>query len=51
MTAFFDMNGYGIYIWPCYVLTALLVGGLYWHSHAALKKARAQSEVKSQSES
>lgn len=40
MMAFLDMNGYGVFIWPCYLLTAILVGGLYWHSHAALKKAQ-----------
>ena len=40
MMSFVSMNGYGIYIWPCYILTALLVGGLYWHSHRALKQAQ-----------
>ena len=37
MSEFFAMNGYGLFIWPCYGLTALLVVGLYIHTSRKLK--------------
>ena len=36
MSAFFSMGGHGAFIWPCYIITALLVGGLFWHSQKKL---------------
>lgn len=38
MTEFLNMNGYGIFIWPCYLLTIALVVALYVHAHKQLKK-------------
>ena len=37
MAHFIAMDGYGVFIWPCYGLAALIVIWLYWHSHRALK--------------
>ena len=37
MSEFFAMNGYGLFIWPCYGLTAFLVVGLYIHASRKLK--------------
>lgn len=28
MAEFFDMNGYGAFIWPCYLISALVLGSL-----------------------
>lgn len=43
MTAFFDMNGYGVFIWPCYALTFAFVIGLYIKAHQSLKKSGADT--------
>ena len=37
MTEFLAMNGYGVFIWPCYGLTAALIVGLYIHASKKLK--------------
>ena len=36
MSEFLNMGGYGAFIWPCYILAVILVGGLYWHSQKKL---------------
>lgn len=28
MSEFFSMGGYGLYIWPCFLITLLVMGGL-----------------------
>ena len=38
MIDFLNMNGYGLFIWPCYILTFALVIGLYIHAQKQLKK-------------
>ena len=37
--SFLEMNGYGVFIWPCYGLTFTLVIGLYIHAHRRLKSS------------
>ncbi len=36
MSEFFAMGGYGGFIWPCYIITGILLVGLYWHSQKKL---------------
>lgn len=36
MSAFFSMGGYAYYVWPCYILAAIFVVGLYWHAQKKL---------------
>ena len=31
MSEFFALGGYGAYIWPSYLLSAILLGALSWH--------------------
>jgi len=40
MSEFFAMNGYGVFIWPCYGLTFALIIGLYIHASKKLKSDR-----------
>ena len=36
MSSFFAMGGYALFIWPCYILAAIMVISLYWHSQKKL---------------
>lgn len=38
MSAFFEMGGHAAYIWPCYLLAALLIGVLLERSFSAMRK-------------
>jgi len=41
MLKFFEMGGYARFVWPCYALTALVVGlNIRW-ARAALRAAQA----------
>lgn len=40
VSAFFEMGGYGAYVWPAYGLSVLVIGALVWRSFAALGAAR-----------
>lgn len=40
MSEFFAMGGYGVFIWPCYGLSALLIIGLASHRYKRVKKLR-----------
>ena len=40
MAEFFEMGGYGPYIWPCYVLGIGFVIALYWHSAVKLTQSQ-----------
>ena len=31
MAEFFSLGGYAAYIWPSYILSAILLGALSWH--------------------
>ena len=37
---FFHMGGYGVYVWPCYLLTAAVLVGMEWASRRRLKAAQ-----------
>lgn len=41
MQAFFDMGGYGAFVWPAYGLTALILAGLAAMSLRALRRSQA----------
>ena len=41
MSTFFEMGGYGAYIWPCYGVTAVLMVGILMSSMRSLKGNRA----------
>jgi len=40
MTEFFAMGGYGAYVWPAYILSALGLGGLLYGAFRRISKAR-----------
>jgi heme exporter protein CcmD len=37
MSQFFDMGGYGAYIWPCYALTLIVLVGIGVSARRALQ--------------
>ncbi len=43
--AFIDMGGYAVFIWPSYILSALVLGVLYVRSSQRLKKAERELEA------
>lgn len=48
LISLFDMAGYGVYVWPCYVL---LLGFIGWQVFVALKKNTAvRKNIKDTSE-
>lgn len=55
MSEFFAMGGYGLYIWPCFLITLLVMGGLAVSSWTGWKRqtalfARLQAEQPSAGE-
>ena len=46
MAEFFNMGGYGAFIWPCYVLGMGFVIALYWHSAVKLKQSQSEDTKK-----
>lgn len=48
MTEFFDMGGHGLYIWPCYGLTALLLVALLGTSMKSLSKSKKDLSIMEQ---
>jgi heme exporter protein D len=43
MLRFFEMGGYARYVWPCYALTAAVVGlNIHW-ARSSLRAARAEA--------
>ena len=53
MAEFFSMGGYGAYVWPCYLLSVLVIGALMWTRlksiAAARRDGRAQGNDRDQS--
>jgi heme exporter protein D len=45
LTAFFDMGGYGVYIWPGYVLTIVVLVGMLVASIRFLSSNEARLEA------
>ncbi|MBV1933442.1 MAG: heme exporter protein CcmD [Parvibaculaceae bacterium] len=41
MSEFFSMGGYGLYIWPCFLITLLVMGGLAVSSWIGWKRQTA----------
>jgi heme exporter protein D len=37
MTEFFNMGGYGSYVWTAYGIAAVVLGGLVWQSLRSLR--------------
>ena len=37
---FLHMGGYGVYVWPCYLLAAVVLIGMEWVSQRRLKAAQ-----------
>ncbi len=40
--AYFEMDGYGIYVWPAFAVAAVVLGGLLF---ASLRSVRASEET------
>ncbi|MEM1192274.1 MAG: heme exporter protein CcmD [Pseudomonadota bacterium] len=40
MAEFFAMGGYGVYIWPCYLASAAVIGGLIYRQIGRLRSLR-----------
>ena len=45
MMEFLAMGGYGFYVWSCYALALLSLGGLTWWSFAEAKARRKDLEM------
>jgi heme exporter protein CcmD len=48
MSGFFDMGGYGAYVWPAYLISALAIGGLaffIWRRGRDLRRRLAASRA------
>jgi heme exporter protein CcmD len=45
---FLHMSGYGVYIWPCFALTAVVMVGLDWASRRRLEAAQSQAMRRTQ---
>jgi heme exporter protein D len=41
LNSFFEMGGYGAFIWPAYGLSAAVLVALLWQSRARLKRSEA----------
>ncbi|MDF1687548.1 MAG: heme exporter protein CcmD [Parvibaculaceae bacterium] len=44
MSEFFAMGGYGLYIWPCFIATVIVLGGLALVSWLGWKRQTALFE-------
>lgn len=42
ISSFLAMGGYAVFIWPCYVISALVLGGLFWQTLHSLRRAEAE---------
>lgn len=42
MTDFLHMQGYGIYVWPAYTISAIFLAWLAFRSQRQLKRAKQQ---------
>ncbi|WP_339716793.1 heme exporter protein CcmD [uncultured Sneathiella sp.] len=45
VTNFFDMGGYGLFVWPCFVLSAIVLLALYLLSFRKLKAVERELAV------
>jgi len=45
IATFFDMGGYGLFVWPCFVLSALMLLALYLLSRLRLKEVERELAV------
>ncbi|MFC4271991.1 heme exporter protein CcmD [Sneathiella chungangensis] len=45
MATFFDMGGYGLFIWPCFVISAIVLLALYFLSRQRLKRVERELSV------
>ena len=41
MSEFLEMGGYAAFIWPAYLLAAVLLGGLTWVSYRGMREREA----------
>lgn len=47
MSEFISMGGFGIYVWPAYLLTFLIMAGILWRSYfRAVKEEKALQAIK-----
>lgn len=42
MSSFLNMGGYGLYVWPCYILTAVILAGIAFESFRSYRAAQHQ---------
>ncbi|MEX1036520.1 MAG: heme exporter protein CcmD [Sneathiella sp.] len=45
IATFFDMGGYGLFVWPCFGLSAIVLLALYFRSHQKLKAVKRELSV------
>ena len=50
LSIFLDMGGYGSFIWPCYLVSAFVLGGTAVISLRRLNRARAELTALEQSD-
>ena len=42
ISSFFAMGGYAVFIWPCFGVSTLVLGGLFWQTLRSLRRAEAE---------
>lgn len=45
MTQFFEMGGYGVFVWPAFAVVAALMAGLFATSLRAARRSDAELEA------
>ncbi|MEL7201511.1 MAG: heme exporter protein CcmD [Pseudomonadota bacterium] len=38
------MNGYGVYVWPCYALSAVVISALIYRQYQRLRSLRSRDQ-------
>jgi heme exporter protein D len=44
MLDYLAMGGYAAFVWPAYVLAAVILGGLFWQSRQAYRRRQRELE-------
>ena len=45
LTIFFDMSGYGQFIWPAFAISAAVLAGVFIQSHRFLRRTEKELET------
>ena len=45
LATFINMSGYGQYIWPAFVISAIVLAGIIWQSYRFLKRTESELDA------